>query len=249
MDPAQPTADPRRPAAPIAPADPDPAGVFLAGARAAVPMMLGVFPFGMVSGAVAAATGLSPVEALGMSLAVYAGASQLAAVQLYGAGAPPWLIVLTAAVVNLRFTMYSAAIAPYFRHLSWRRKALYSYLLTDQAFAFATHYYDRLSRPVREGWYYLGVALSLCATWQAGTALGVFLGARAPESGILGFMIPLVFLSLLIPALENRAAVAAAVTSGAVAVLAAGLPMNLGLMTAALAGIVVGLAAEGRRAR
>lgn len=214
-----------------------------AGLRDTLPMLLGVFPFGMVSGAVAVMAGLSPLEAMGMSVIVYAGASQLAALQLLVAGAPAWLIIVTAAVVNMRFLMYSAATAPLFRHLPWPRKTAYAFLLTDQAAIFSLAYHSP-ERPVRDGHYYLASAVSLGLTWHLGTAAGIYLGAATPQSGLLDFVVPMVFLSLLIPGLKDFSSVAAAVVAGIVVVAGASLPMNLGLLVASAAGIVVGVVVE-----
>ena len=212
--------------------------------RDVLPMLLGVFPFGMVTGAVATQAGLNPLEAMGLSVIVYAGASQLAALQLLAAGAPLWLVVVTAAVVNMRFLMYSAATAPLFKHLSWLRKTAYAYLLTDQGALFSlAHYRD--GRPVGQGRYYMWAAFFLWFTWQLGTGAGVYLGATAPQGGLFSFVIPMVFLSMLIPGLTDPATVAATGVSTIVVVAAAGLPMNLGLLLASLAGIVAGVIVEG----
>lgn len=228
-----------------APRQPQPAPPdnFKAGVRDALPMLLGVFPFGMVSGAVAVQAGLSAAEAMGMSLIVYAGASQLAALQLLMTGSPAWLIVVTAAVVNMRFLMYSAATAPLFRHLPWPRKSAYAFLLTDQAAIFSLAYYNR-ERPIRDGRYYLGSALSLWLTWHAGAAVGIYLGASTSQAGIFGFAVPMVFLTLLIPNLKDWSTVAAAVTATVVVIAGASLPMNLGLLAASVAGIIIGILVE-----
>lgn len=213
-----------------------------------LPMLLGVFPFGMVTGAVATQVGLSPLEAMGLSIIVYAGASQLAALQLLAAGAPIWLVVVTAAVVNMRFLMYSAATAPLFTHLSWLRKTAYAYLLTDQGALFSLAHYHH-GRPVGQGRYYMWAAFILWLTWQLGTGAGIYLGAAAPQGGLFSFVVPMVFLSMLVPGLTDPATVAAAGVSTVVVVAAAGLPMNLGLLLASLAGILAGVIVEGVQAK
>lgn len=73
---------------------------------------------------------------------------------------------------------------------------------------------------------------------------GVILGARIPEAWSLGFAIPLSFLALLIPSIRNAATLCAAVAGGALAVLAVDLPYNLGMLTASLGGVLVGLTVE-----
>ncbi len=87
---------------------------FIAGMRGALPILIGVIPFAMITGVAAVSVGLTLFETMGMSVLVFAGASQLVVFQLISAGSPWIIMVLTAWVVNLRFTMYSATLAPYF---------------------------------------------------------------------------------------------------------------------------------------
>jgi len=92
----------------------------------------------------------------------------------------------------------------------------------------------------------LGAGLALWTSWQISSAVGIFLGTRVPPQWSLDFTLALTFIALVVPALEDRASVLAAVVAGATAVLAFGLPYKLGLLTAALVGIVVGLWGEER---
>jgi predicted branched-subunit amino acid permease len=96
--------------------------------------------------------------------------------------------------------------------------------------------------------YYLGVAVTLWTVWQVTTVAGVVLGTSVPESLGLEFAVPLVFLALLIPAMEDRPTTVAGLAGGAVAVGTAGLPLNLGLLVGATVGIVAGLLTETRLA-
>jgi predicted branched-subunit amino acid permease len=97
--------------------------------------LLALVPFALAFGTMAAGSGLSTLEALAMSVFVFAGAAQLAMVPLISAGASVAVIVLTVLVINLRMTLYSASLAPHFRRLPAGWKGLLSYLLTDQAYA------------------------------------------------------------------------------------------------------------------
>ena len=100
-----------------------PAAAFVAGAKAIVPVLLALIPFGVAFGATAVDNGLSTIEALGMSVLVFAGAAQLAAIPLLSAGASVAVVVLTVLMVNLRLTLYSASLAPHFKRLpvGWKR--------------------------------------------------------------------------------------------------------------------------------
>ncbi|WP_299265564.1 AzlC family ABC transporter permease [Halorientalis sp.] len=216
---------------------------FARGVREVAPLLLGVAPFGLVAGIAAANAGLDLTQAVGMSVIVFAGASQLAALDLIGRDAPLSVVVLTAVVINLRMLMYSASIAPHFRTFATRLKAGLAYLLTDQAYALSIASY-RGERSVDRAAYYIGVALTLWVVWQVTTAAGVVLGTGVPDAWGLEFAVPLVFLALLVPAMEDGPTTVAGLAGGTIAVAGAGLPLNLGLLVGASVGIVAGLVAE-----
>jgi 4-azaleucine resistance transporter AzlC len=156
------------------------AAAFVAGAKAIVPVLFALIPFGVAFGATATDNGLSTIEALGMSVFVFAGAAQLAAIPLLSAGSSVAIVVLTVLMVNLRLMLYSASLAPHFKRLPVGWKGLLSYLLTDQAYAATITRFDAgVTEEPDKRWYYLGVALAIWVTFQAATLGGVFLGAWA----------------------------------------------------------------------
>lgn len=213
------------------------------GIKDVAPLLLGVIPFGLVAGVAAVNAGLTLEQALGMSVIVFAGASQLAALELIGQDAPLTVIVATAVVINLRMLMYSASIAPYFRSLRGRVRGAAAYLLTDQAYALSVSVYRSDGAIDRLG-YYLGAAATLWIVWQLSTVAGVLIQAGVPDGLGLDFAVPLVFLALLIPAMEDGPTTVAGALGGGFAVLGAGLPLNLGLLVGASVGIAAGVASE-----
>src|SRR5574338_844979 len=220
---------------------------FWAGVRAEAPLLIGVFPFGMIYGALALNAGLSKPASQLMSSIVFAGSSQFITAQLIHDSVPGFVIVLTIAVVNLRHMLYSASLAPYVASLSTRWKTLLSYLLTDEAYAATVIHYEQEGITPFGHWFFLGAGFSLWFTWQVSTALGIFLGTAIPESWSLDFALPLTFIAMVVPVLKNRAAIAAALSAGVVALLAYSLPYKLGLILAALVGIIVGTLLEKER--
>ncbi len=220
---------------------------FWAGVRAEVPLLVGVFPFGMIYGALALDAGLSTAAAQMMSSMVFAGSAQFITAQLVRESTPGLVVVLTIAVVNLRHMLYSASLAPYIAALSLRWKVLLSYLLTDEAYAPTIIRYEKDGITPSAHWFWLGAGFSLWFTWQISTALGIFLGTAIPESWSLDFALPLTFIAMIVPVLKNRPAIAAALSAGIVALAAYSLPYKLGLIVAALVGIAVGTFLEGRK--
>lgn len=218
---------------------------FLNGARNELPILLGVAPFGMIYGVLATGAGLSAWDAQAMSSVVFAGSSQFMLVQMLALGTPAVMMILTGFVINLRHALYSASIAPYTRALSPLWKVLLSYLLTDEAYAVAVMRYQQRDASPYKHWYFLGAGLALWICWQASTAAGIFLGAQVPASWGLEFTLALTFIALSVPAITDRPALLSALSAGATALLARGLPYKLGLIAAALVGIGVGLWSEG----
>jgi 4-azaleucine resistance transporter AzlC len=220
----------------------------LGGVKAGLPILLGVAPFGMIYGVLAVGAGLGAAPAQAMSSIVFAGSAQFIAAQLFREQTPAVVMLLTALVVNVRHMLYSASIAPYLRPLSRKWKLLLAYLLTDEAYAVAiTHYGQAEAAPgaaSQRHWYYLGAGLALWVVWQISTGIGIALGAQVPSRWGLDFTLALTFIALVVPALKDRASLAAALSAGVVAVFAAGWPYKLGLMAAAISGIAVGLLCE-----
>ena len=219
---------------------------FIAGARDTLPILLGVVPFATICGVAAVNVGLTPFEAIGMNLIVFAGASQLAVFQLMSVGSPWIIMVLTAWVINLRFTMYSAALAPYLQKEPLPRKSVFTYMLSDQAFGVTMGRFSN-QMPSNPAWYYYGSAAMIWTTWIICAVAGALLGTLVPESWGFDFAFPLSFMALMFAALKDRPTVVAALVGGTTAVLAKGLPYNLGLVVAALLGIASGMLAESLR--
>jgi 4-azaleucine resistance transporter AzlC len=219
--------------------------VFASGIKAAVPVLLGLIPLAVVCGATATGKGLSALEALALSVFFLSGAAQLAATQLIAADASAAVIVLTVLIISLRLTMYSASLAPHFRRLSAGWKGMISYLLTDPAYAVTIGRFENgETKEPDKRWYFLGVALAMWMTWLLGTMIGVFLGTWVPESLSLDFVLPLTFIALTLPAIKDYTTTTAALSAGIAAVFVTTLPLNLGLITAAVVGVLGGLVVE-----
>jgi 4-azaleucine resistance transporter AzlC len=213
---------------------------FWDGVKAEIPLLIGVFPFGMIYGALALNAGLSAFASQMMSSMVFAGSAQFITTQLVSEATPGFVIIMTIAVVNLRHMLYSASLAPYLKHLSTKWKVLLSYLLTDEAYAPSILHYEKEEVKPNSHWFLLGAGLALWINWQLSTAIGIFLGAKIPDRLQLDFALPLTFIAMVVPVLKKTPFIAAALSAGIVALLANNLPFKLGLILAALVGIIVG---------
>jgi 4-azaleucine resistance transporter AzlC len=219
-----------------------------AGSRASLPVLLGVIPFGVITGVAMVASGIPPLAAMLMSLLVFAGASMVAAAQLLAQGTPALLVVLAALFINLRFVMYSASLRTHYAQLPARWRLLVACLLADITYGLALARFAE--RPAQSGKleFFLGAGAMIWLSWQAAVLCGVLIGAGVPASWRLEFAAPLAFIALSVPLLRDRAMLAAALAAAITVVLASSLPLRMNVMLAALAGIAAGLVAERRPA-
>ncbi|MBA3508406.1 MAG: AzlC family ABC transporter permease [Betaproteobacteria bacterium] len=217
---------------------------FYSGVRGMLPAAAALIPFGLVCGVGAAAVGAAPLAAIGLSAIVFSGAAQILATQLYAAGAPLAVIVLTCFVIGLRLAMYSAAMAPHLGTFPARWRYLSAFLLTDQAFAATISRFEASADKGRALSHFVGGGTVLWASWQLMTMAGYFLGNVIPPSWSLEFAVPLCFIALLGPLLREKPAIAAAVSAAIAVVLLAGLPMRLNIVVAGVIGIAIGTLAE-----
>lgn len=216
---------------------------FLYGCRDSLAMIVGILPFGLIYGALASLTGLSLGQALGMSMLVYAGSAQFIAISLLTLGSGAAVILLTTLVVNLRHVLYSAALQPYVGSLAQRWRVPLAFGLTDETFAVVQRRYLARGMTEHGQWYHAGVALPLYLSWVGSSLAGALLGQSVPNLAGWGldFAMLATFIGIVVPALRNQPQIAAALVAGAVALLCHAWPYKLGLMAAALSGIVVGV--------
>src|SRR3954454_8775072 len=151
------------------------------GAGAVAPMLVGVVPFGLVAGATPVARGLGGWVAVGFSTIVFAGASQLAAIDVLGDGGSATVAIVAACAINLRILLYSASLAPHLSREPMRRRLLAAYLLTDQAYAVSIDRWGKGDPPERRLPLYFGAAVTLWVSWQLATLAGVALGSSVPD--------------------------------------------------------------------
>lgn len=219
---------------------------FWNGVKGTFPLVVGAIPFGIIFGALAVTSGVTPGGALAMSAIVFAGSSQFIASGLVAGGAPLLVIVLTTLVVNLRHALYAASLAPHMKHLPQRWLAPLGFWLTDESFVVTIARYNRPDASPHKHWYFLGSAVFMYSNWQLCTVIGIVAGQAIPNPAAWGldFALVVTFIGMLAQFVRNRPALAASAVAGVCAVLAHGLPNQLGLLLAAILGIAAGVIAE-----
>lgn len=217
---------------------------FMQGMRDYTPTMMAMGSWGLVTGIAMAKSSLTVKQAVGMSLLVYAGSSQLAVLPFFAAHMPLWTILLTAAMVNTRFVIFSAGLAPHFTYLPWWRRFLLGYFNGDVIYLlFQKQGFAHGYVPGKEA-YFWGMSLLSWSGWQVASLLGIALAGLIPDSWGLSLAGTLALLPIMVSAIANRATVVAVAAAGVVALLAFPLPYELGLPLAVLAALASGSVAD-----
>jgi predicted branched-subunit amino acid permease len=220
------------------------AALFRAGVKKGAPTLFGVTAWGLVMGVAMAKSQLSLVQALAMSLLVYAGSAQLASLPLIAAHAPIWVIFATAMVVNLRFMVFSILLSPHFRHLRWYKRVFLGFMSGDLTVALFMLRFPSEKRAVGKVSYLTGLVYPNWLAWQVGSITGILIGSQIPPEWGFSFAGTVGLMCVTIPLIINRAALFGVVVASTVAVLAYGWPYKLGLMAALLLGMLSAMALE-----
>lgn len=224
---------------------------FRRGLTDGLPFAITGIPFGLVYGIVAVEAGLDFLQAFSMSLLVFGGASQFAALAQLKDAAPALMAVAAGLMVNLRMAIYSASLAPHMGGGPLWKRALASYMLVDNAYVCAISDFEkRPNQSIGDKFsYYFAVAVPLCLSWMLASMAGIIGGRAIPSSYGIDFAVPLAFISLLAPMLRNLAQVTACLVSVASVVLLAAMPYNSELILGGLLGMLAGAEVERRRMR
>jgi len=215
--------------------------------------MFGVAPgfaaWGLMTGVAMVKSGMSVIEAMLMTVLVYAGSAQLAAIPLLVAGAPAWVILATAFCVNLRFVVFSAHLRDYLMHLPRWQRLLTGFLTTDLSYMLFVQRFPAPSNAPDQQLAqqaYLAGNCGLCwGNWVGSSLVGIALANFIPTAWGLGFAGTLALLGISFSLVTTRLRIIAAVVAGTAAVVAFALPLKLNILVAIAAAVVVCLMLEG----
>lgn len=171
---------------------------FVRGLGRGTTIALAMLPIALLFGALAVQQGLGVGEAVLMSAAIFAGASQLVGIELFGQAVPAWLVIFSVFAVNFRHVLYSAALGRRTSH--WRpvQRVLGFFFLTDPQFAESERRAEA-HPPLSFAWY-SGLATPIYVQWVAGAAIGAWFGGLIPDPHKFGidFLMPIYFLGLVV---------------------------------------------------
>ena len=222
---------------------------FMAGVRAYTPSTLPVFAWGLVTGVAMSKSVLTLPQAIGMSLLVYAGSSQLAVLPLLAAGLPIWTALLTAFIVNVRFIIFSAGLMQHFGHLPFVRRVVLGVFNGDLPFVMFTQRYPSAAPQAGKEGYYWGLVLLNFVAWQVSSILGIVAASLFPDAWGLALAGTLALIPVMVSTIRGRAALMAVAVAAVLALIAFKLPYRLSLVIAVTGAMAAGLAADEAAAR
>tara|TARA_B100000579_G_C22660898_1_gene770911 strand:- start:173 stop:865 length:693 start_codon:yes stop_codon:yes gene_type:complete len=215
--------------------------VFIKGFLDVLPLLIPVFPFGLIIGVIGIELGFSPLMVYATSLIVFSGSAQIVLFQLISGGASSIVTLTSVGVTNSRHLLYGAVLSEYLENLSNSWKMFLSYFLVDQSFALSHIYFKKNKSLKNKHYYLLGSGFTLWLTWQISSLVGIFLGSIVPEELGLAFAIPLTFLSLIIHEFRKIDHLLVIFVSGFLAILFYEIPFKAYIIAASLGALLVAL--------
>lgn len=222
---------------------------FIQGVKDCVPTLLGYLSIGLAAGVIQKTAGLSITEIALMSMILYAGSAQFIAAGMIAASSSIPAIIITIFFVNLRHILLSAALAPYFRHLTPLRNMLVGTLLTDETFGVAISEAAKKKR-ISEKWMH-GLNITAYVNWLAANLAGAFLAQwiSNPEKFGLAFALPAMFIGILVLSMVGRNRIKLDIVVAIIAVvIAVGssffLSSSMGVIVATIIASTIGMVVE-----
>lgn len=206
-----------------------------------LPISLFVVAFGAAFGLAAVQAGLAPYEATLMSTFVFAGASQFAAVGMWGQEVALLPLMAVVFAINSRHLLMGASLYPLLRELPPGRRYGILLVLTDANWAVSAQDYQRGHRNLE---VILGGGFALWLAWLIGTLLGVYFGQllQDPQSLGLDMVLGCFLLAMALGGKKSPRVLTAWLVAGSTALMAyRWLPPHTHVVVGALAGGLVGL--------
>lgn len=193
---------------------------FWAGVRAGFPVTVASAPFSFLFGVIAIDNGFSISEVVLMSATVFAGASQMVGLELFGQKVAPWLVVASIFAVNFRHVLYSAALGRRIGHWPVYKQALGFFVLTDPQYALA-EMKGEAGEKVTFVWY-MGMGAVIYIPWVIESGLGAFFGNLIPDPHAIGmdFLLPIYFLGMVMSFRKRASWLPVVAISAAVSIVA-----------------------------
>lgn len=214
------------------------------GIKKSIPVILGYIPIGISYGILALQTDLSPYLIVGMSIFVFAGSSQLIAVNMLTAQAAVIPIIMTTFLVNLRHILMSASLSLHFQNTPQRMLPFIGFVITDESFALGNTLLKEENK--NKGLFFLAMGLSAYLGWVLSSLAGVLIGRFILnfEIMVIDFVLPAMFIILLIMQIKERMDIFVSIIAAVLSIIFYFIfPGNwniiIATITAAVAGVII----------
>ena len=211
------------------------------------PFAVALIPFGMAIGAASAAAGLSSWESAFGAVALLAGASQLAAVEVIGVGGGIFSAAIVVALINTRFVLYGAGVARWFEDVSLTQRMMLAIPIVDQTFILCQERFVGVTDPASRRQYYLASTAVLVSAFIVSQIIAFQIGGSLPDSLGLHLAAPLAFAGMLARAVKTRLDIVAGAVAATIVVGGTGIAGGVTLPLGVAAGVGAALAVERKR--
>ena len=172
---------------------------FWLGALHIIPLCLAVFPWGVLTGSMAVSQGFTPLQSIGLSVFLFAGAGQLVTISMVAAGSGFVAICLTILVITAQHLLYALILREHVSSLPLKKRLPVAFLLTDELFALS------VGKKSYDFAYLMGAGLCFYLAWIGFTVIGVVLAASVPNLADyhLDFSIVATFIAIVVPMIKR----------------------------------------------
>lgn len=207
---------------------------FWLGALHIIPLCLAVFPWGVLAGSMAVTQGFTPMQSIGLSVFVFAGAAQLVTISMVAAGSGFIAICLTILVITAQHLLYALILREHVASLPLKKRLPVAFLLTDELFALS------VGKKSYDFAYLMGAGLCFYLAWIGFTVIGVVLANSVPNLADyhLDFSIVATFIAIVVPMIKRLSTLVGVVISLVLSLLLTGFAISGAIVIAGLVGML-----------
>ena len=207
---------------------------FWQGALHILPLCLAVLPWGVLAGSMAVSQGFTPLQSIGLSVFVFAGAAQLVTISMVAAGSGFIAICLTILVITAQHLLYALIMREHVINLPLKQRLPIGFLLTDELFALS------VGKKNYNFAYLIGAGLCFYLAWIGFTVVGVLLAASVPNLADyhLDFSIVATFIAIVVPMIKRISTLVGVLVSLTLSLLLSSLAVSGAIVLAGLLGML-----------
>lgn len=211
---------------------------FWLGALHIIPLCLAVFPWGVLAGSMAVTHGFTPLQSIGLSVFIFAGAGQLVTISMVAAGSGFIAICLTILVITAQHLLYALILREHISGLPLKKRLPVAFLLTDELFALS------VGKKSYDFAYLMGAGLCFYLAWIGFTVIGVVLAASVPNLADyhLDFSIVATFVAIVVPMIKRLSSLVGVVISLVLSLVLTSLAVSGAIVIAGLVGMLCAVA-------